>query len=127
MKHNYDIFVGDDLVIADKILRRRFQMMVHSYLYYEMDTNIITDKQFDTWGRELVQLQADYPEISKQVEYYEAFANWDASTGFDLPKDERIQHIAWRLTHCSSYIGDVSKVTKKTAHTAKKAVRKSLF
>lgn len=102
-------------------------MMVHSYLYYEMNTNIITDKQFDTWGRELVKLQADYPEISKQVEYYDAFSNWDASTGFDLPKDERIQHIAWRLTNCSSCTDDVSKVPKKTVYTVKKAARKSLF
>lgn len=127
MKHNYDMFVGDDLVIADKILRRRFQMMVHSYLYYEMNTNLITDRQFDTWGRELVKLQADYPEISKQVEYYEAFANWDASTGFDLPKDERIQHIAWRLTHCSQSNNTIQKVPRKSLQSTKKVARKSLF
>lgn len=128
MKHNYNMFIGDDLIIADKILRRRFQMMVHSYLYYELNTNIITDKQFDTWGKELVKLQTDYPEIAKQVEYYDAFKNWDASTGFDLPKDIRIKRIAKRLTTGNLSKCDKVKLTNnKISQPSKKINRKSLF
>lgn len=64
-------------------------MLVHSCIYYELDRNIIDDKTWDTWARELVQLQHDYPEESKDTIWYEAFADWDASTGAFLPlKDE---------------------------------------
>jgi hypothetical protein len=50
-----------------------------------MDTNLITDKQFDEWGRELVKLQKDNPEIAKRICFADAFKDWDASTGAFLP------------------------------------------
>ena len=71
--------------IVDKIQRRRLQLLVHSCIYYEMDKNLISDRQWDEWARELVQLQKDYPEESKQAIWYEAFKDWDASTGAFLP------------------------------------------
>lgn len=89
MEPTYNLFDGPELAVAEKILQRRAQMLVHSCLYYEMDINIISDKQWDTWARELKQLQTDYPEISKEVRWYEYFEDWDASTGAFLPlKDE---------------------------------------
>lgn len=54
-------------------------------MYYELDTSIVTDREFDKAGHELVKLQHDYPHISKIVAYAEEFENWDASTGFNLP------------------------------------------
>lgn len=85
----YNLFDGPDLMVAEKILQRRAQMLVHSCLYYEFDINIIPDTKWDEWARELVQLQKDYPEISKEVRWYEYFEDWDASTGAFLPlKDE---------------------------------------
>lgn len=77
--------LNHDLVIADAIQRRRLQMLVHSKLYYDMDTSLITDKQFDDWGKELVQLQKDYPDIASKVCFAKAFEDWDASTGAFLP------------------------------------------
>lgn len=63
--------------------------VTHSCIYYDMDANLITDKQFDEWGKELVKLQSDYPEIASRVCYAKAFKDWDASTGAFLPlKDE---------------------------------------
>lgn len=75
---------GDSLIYA-KIQQRRLQMLVHSCIYYELNTSLITDKQFDTWARELAKLQKDYPDISKQVPWYEEFIDWDGTTGFNLP------------------------------------------
>ena len=60
-------------------------MLVHSCLYYNLNTNIITDKQFDTWARELVTLQKENIDISKKVKWAEAFEGFDGHTGFDLP------------------------------------------
>lgn len=60
-------------------------MLVHSFLYYKLDNSIIHDRDFDKWALELVDLQRDYPEESKEAELYEEFINWDGTTGFDLP------------------------------------------
>lgn len=71
--------------IAAMIKRRRLQLLVHSCIYYGMDMNLIDDVTFDRWSDELVKLQAEYPDISKQVEWYDAFKDWDGSTGAFLP------------------------------------------
>lgn len=89
MKHTYDLFEGDDLVIAEKILQRRLQMLVHSCIYYNMDNNIVSDKTWTEWALELAELQNKYPEISKQIDWYEAFKDWDGSTGAFLPLDDK--------------------------------------
>ena len=73
MQKTYELFEGEELKIAEKIQQRRLQMLVHSCIYYEMDQNIITDKKWDEWARELVRLQHDYPDISKQVMWHEVF------------------------------------------------------
>lgn len=71
--------------ITEKIQQRRYQMLVHSFLYYELGENIIDDYTFDLWAKELVDLQAAYPEESKAARYYEEFIDFDGSSGFDLP------------------------------------------
>src|SRR5574344_1857292 len=84
----YEIFNGDELKIAELIQRRRLQMLVHSCIYYKLDGNIIQDRQWDMWAKELVKLQEENPEISQKVIWYEAFKDWDASTGAFLPLDD---------------------------------------
>lgn len=83
--------------IEEKIKQRRLQMLVHSYIYYELDKNIIDDSTWDKWAMELVDLQTKYPKESKNVEYYEQFKNWDGSTGADLKFDNKIKQRAERL------------------------------
>lgn len=83
--------------IEEKIKQRRLQMLVHSYIYYELDKNIIDDSTWDKWAMELVDLQLKYPKESKNVEYYEQFKNWDGSTGADLKFDNKIKQRAGRL------------------------------
>ena len=77
----YEIYSGEELRIASKIQQRRYQMLVHSYIYYELDSNIVTDDTWAKWAYELVDLQAKYPEIAKQVIYAKDFETWDGSTG----------------------------------------------
>lgn len=81
MANLYEIFSGEELKIAEKIQRRRYQMLVHSYIYYEMNENIISDSQWSRWAMELVDLQSQYPNISAKVIYAEDFADWDGSSG----------------------------------------------
>jgi len=81
----YELFTGMDLEIAEKIQQRRYQLLIHSCIYYHLNKNIISDVQWDIWARELVALQRDYPDISEKVTLYEYFEDWDASTGAFLP------------------------------------------
>lgn len=81
MAHLYEIFDGEELKIAEKIQQRRYQMLVHSYIYYEMNENIISDSQWSQWAMELVELQHKYPDIAEQVPYADDFADWDGSSG----------------------------------------------
>ena len=85
MKATYDLFTGEELKIAEKIQQRRYQLLVHSCIYYHFNQTVIQDLKWDQWAQELRNLQSSYPEISKKVTLYEYFADWDASTGAFLP------------------------------------------
>lgn len=57
-------------------------ILVNSYLYYEKDDSVITDKRFDEAAKQLVELQKNY-DISK-TQYGYVFYDFDGTTGFDL-------------------------------------------
>ena len=88
MAKTYELYSGLELKIAELIQQRRYQMLIHSCIYYNMDQNLITDRQWDQWARELLDLQTRYPEVSRNVALYEYFKDWDASTGAFLPISE---------------------------------------
>lgn len=81
-----------DDATRELIIRRRRQMMVHSYLYYWMDMPIISDELWQTWANELRDLQAAHPE---PVDFYDhEFADWDGSTGMHLPRELWVRYAA---------------------------------
>lgn len=88
MQRLYSIYQGQDLEIAEKIQRRRYQILIHSCLYYKMNENIVSDVQYDRWAKELEALQKQYPEIASNVDYAHDFENFSSATGFDLPLDD---------------------------------------
>lgn len=61
-------------------------MLIHSYIYYELDSNIVSDAKWMQWAKELVELQKKYPHESEKVKWYELFKDFDGSTGFHLAK-----------------------------------------
>lgn len=71
--------------IRSLILRRRLQILVHSCIYYELDSNLVSDRTWSTWAQELVKLQKKYPQIAERVDYAKEFKDFDGSTGFNLP------------------------------------------
>lgn len=81
MMNLYNIFSGDELKIAERIQRRRYQILVHSYIYYEMNENLISDSKWSEWAMELVDLQTKYPRIAEKVIYANDFADWDGNSG----------------------------------------------
>lgn len=90
------------MTISEKIRQRRRQMLVHSFLYYELDSNIIDDHTWSMWGVELAELQKKYPKESAEVEYADLFSDWDGSSGAHLVYDEKIKSIAYRL-YCKQW------------------------
>lgn len=78
---------------------------IHSYLYYERDNSILTDKHFDEISKQLVSVLKYHNErwIIQHTQYGYAFYDFDGTTGFDLwyrlnLKDRQyIQNIAERI------------------------------
>jgi len=123
-EHNvnlYEILSGEDLRIGERIQQLRLMMLVHSCIYYEMNQNIISDKKWDECARELRKLQGEYPDISKQVGWYEAFADWDASSGAFLPlKDE------WVVAKAKMILTPTT-TTSKTIRKSKKEMNRTTY
>lgn len=63
-------------------------IILHSYIYYECDNNIISDKQYDEKAKELVKYKNEYPKLWKQSMYYKQFDDeYNGATGFTLYHD----------------------------------------
>lgn len=84
------------------ILRRRLQILVHSYIYYELNESLIPDHTWGKWAKELVDLQNQYPHISERVDYHSHFKDFDVSTGIGLPykNPEIVRKAKWLLKVC---------------------------
>ncbi len=126
-------FSKDELEIAQLIQRRRLQLLIHSRLYYELNTNLVADSEFDRFAYELVALQKKYPEISSRVVFAEAFEDWDGSTGAFLPlNDPWVVYKTKRLLggsqdEKSKSIKVSSPKKKKTTKNSHSSPRKGLF
>ena len=79
-------------------------IIVHSYIYYELNNNIISDRKYDEKSKELVWYKNNYPELWKKSEYYKQFGDdYNGSTGFMLYHDlsesqkEIIRNIAYMV------------------------------
>lgn len=76
-------------------------ILVHSYIYYELNNNVISDKFYDAKSKELVRLKNQYPNEWKSSMYYKQFKDdYNGATGFTLFYDlnkseqEKIRRIA---------------------------------
>jgi len=82
---NQDTYKGLNYNVAKKIQRLRLMILVHSRLYYKDGISIIQDQDFDSLGYVLKDLQERHPRESRIIVYYEAFKDWDGTTGYHLP------------------------------------------
>lgn len=86
--------------IRELIKRRRFQILVHSYIYYRLYEKIISNDKFDEWACELIELQKEYPEISSQVELADIFQDFytiGAAAMLPLDNDPKLESKAKQL------------------------------
>lgn len=63
-------------------------IILHSYIYYELNNNVISDKKYDEKSKELVRYKNEYPELWKNSMYYKQFGDeYNGATGFTLYHD----------------------------------------
>ena len=80
-----DSFFDDKQTIKEKIKQRRAQMLIHSCIYYELDSNIVDDHKWQEWAEELDVLQKENPDCLNLGFYDKHFLDWDGTTGAHLP------------------------------------------
>ncbi|MDQ0976657.1 hypothetical protein QFZ31_006709 [Neobacillus niacini] len=78
--------------------RRQRQILVHSFLYYQLNESIISDHTFDQWSKELAKWIKENPDQFKMTVYYDGFKEFDGSSGYDLPYSiPDIQNTGYKL------------------------------
>lgn len=90
MNKQLNLFEQSTDNIKSEILRRRKQILVHSCLYYQFNTNLIEDWRYDKIARRLAELQIAYPDISDNLGYHDkefkGFGLDHCYSGFNLPR-----------------------------------------
>lgn len=77
-----------NFTIQEKIDWLQRYIIVHSYIYYELNNNVIPDKEYDRRAKNLVKIKDKYPELWKTSEYYKQFGDdYNGATGFTLYHD----------------------------------------
>lgn len=77
-----------NFTIQEKIDWLQRYIIVHSYIYYELNNNVIPDKEYDRRAKNLVKIKDKYPELWKTSEYYKQFGDdYNGVTGFTLYHD----------------------------------------
>lgn len=89
-----DPMVNAVQTLSEKIRQRRIQMLVHSYIYYHLDSNVVSDDKWQQWADELTELQ----KRKKNIGFYdEAFSDWTGASGAFLPFDPWVKERAKKL------------------------------
>lgn len=70
------------------ILDKMSHVIVHSYIYYVLNSNVISDSRFDTLSKEVATLIKEYPESASEHRDYKLFKDFDGSTGYSLVGDD---------------------------------------
>lgn len=91
-----------ELTIQERINFLQRYIIVHSYIYYELNENIISDMEYDKKARELANYQKTYPDLWEKSEYYKQFGDdYTGETGFTLyhDLDEKQKEIVRSIVH----------------------------
>lgn len=71
---------------VEKVSYLQRRVLVYSMAYYNQDTNIVSDMEYDGVSRQLAKMQANLsPKEFQRTRYGYAFEGFDGSTAFDIP------------------------------------------
>lgn len=74
-------------------------IIIHSHIYYDMDNNLISDREYDKAAKLLASMKEQYPEEWRNSMYYKQFGDeYNGATGMglydDLDEDQKLR-INW--------------------------------
>lgn len=72
------------LSIQDRINYLERFIIVHSIIYYHLNSNVISDSKYDEYAKYLEKLININNKEFKESQYYYVFIDYSSSTGFDL-------------------------------------------
>lgn len=111
--------------IVERIQLLERSILVHSYTYYELNENLISDFQYDENAKQLADLAQDHMDEFKRSRYYpyfHDFVNEDDDTvftsGFDLI--ERVREHDVKLFH------DIHRDAIQALETRRRGLRERL-
>ncbi len=93
--------------VVEKIQLLQRWILVQSFAYYELNSNVASDFKYDANARQLERLVMDNPEDAKRSRYYDYFYDFfdeiegtHMTSGFDLlervkKKDDRLYRYIW--------------------------------
>lgn len=87
----------DFLMSRRRIDELREMLHVHSYVYYQLNQNVITDAEWDEMARKLVELHMQYPHAKLQGYEAEYFKDFTGGTGFDMPWTDHVKDLAHKM------------------------------
>lgn len=77
--------------VVEKIQLLQRSILVQSFVYYELNENLLSDFQYDANAKQLAALKKEYPEDFKRSRYYDYFHDYCSeeddttnTSGFDL-------------------------------------------
>lgn len=77
--------------VTEKIQLLQRSILVNSFAYYELDSNLLSDFQYDNNAKQLAEFKRDYPDEFKRSRYFEYFKDYCSeddgahyTSGFDL-------------------------------------------
>jgi hypothetical protein len=93
--------------VVEKIQLLQRWILVQSFVYYELNSNIASDFKYDANARQLERLVAENPKEAKRSRYYDYFYDFfnesdgtHMTSGFDLlervrKNDDRLYRYIW--------------------------------
>lgn len=76
--------------IEEKISTLQWWILVTSYVYYELNRNLVPDEMFDKNCRQLLKAQSKHKKI--KTEYSYVFEDFENSSGFSLYRNLNNKH-----------------------------------
>ena len=84
------IFKNPYITAETKIRMLQRWILVHSYIYYEKDSNIVSDFVYDKNTQQLLKLMEKNPKTKTEFSY--VFKNFESGTGFYLYSSLNSEH-----------------------------------
>lgn len=89
--------------LQTKVSALQRQIIVHSIIYYHLNSSVISDREFDRLSKELVQLMESGDKALQKTDYWYCMYDFDGSTGFHL-YDRLTEYDKQYLTKIARYV-----------------------